>query len=129
VVANATGSQTVSTHEEHGPNAMRSAAWITVGVGGASLIGAAISLAIRQSALDDLQGACPSYATTTCTWSQGAQSAEDRGHLAATLFNVLGVVGLVGIATGVVLLSTNRGHSPHAALVVGPVGLSTFGTF
>ncbi len=132
MVANATnptGSPAVSVHEEHGANTMRSVAWVTVGVGGASLIGAAIALAIRQSALDELQGYCRSYATTKCAWSSGAQSAEDRGHLAATLFNVFGVVGLVGIAGGVVLLSTHRGRSQHAALVVAPVGLSAVGSF
>ncbi len=107
--------------------ATRTVGWVALGVGGASLIGAGVALLVRQVELVDL----PPCAATQCSPSQkgSIQPTEDRGHAAATLTNVLGVVGLAGVATGLVLLWVGRPHSTDAALLVSPTGLFATGRF
>jgi hypothetical protein len=93
--------------------------WVATGVGAASLIGAGISLAVREAALSDLNGKCqyhqgcdPSLAPTV-----------SRGQTASTLVSVLGILGGVGLAGGIVLLATSGGRpSATASLVVMPGG-------
>ncbi len=111
----------------HRTGAMRTVGWVALGVGGASLIGAGVALLVRQVELVEL----PSCAARQCAPSQmgSIQPIEDRGHAAATLTDVLGVVGLAGVATGLVLLWVGRPHSTDAALLVSPTGLSAAGRF
>jgi hypothetical protein len=111
--------------EDAGANARstrRLIGWVAIGAGGAALVGAGISLALRQSALSDLNGACGTGATLHCpTNRQDLQSTANSGSTATTLFDVLGAVGLVGVAGGIVLLTTARDPEPvHAGLVVTP---------
>lgn len=120
------------------------AMWTAFALGTASLIGAGIAEAERQSALDDrgnTLAAC-SASNATCT-QQNVQSINDRGNTAATWENVFFVAGGVGLTTGVVLLaighsgtSTPSGQSggrpapaQRAALVVSPSAVSITGGF
>jgi hypothetical protein len=90
--------------------------WIAIGAGGASLVGAGISLGVRQAALNDVNGTCHNGMCPN-----GWQSTVSRGDLAATLVNVLGAVGILGVAGGIVLLSTSADPATaHAGLVVTP---------
>lgn len=105
----------------------RTAGWIGVGVGAAALVGAGISVGVRQAALGDLQAACPSYATEACP--ARVQSTVSRGATASTLVNVLGVAGGVFVATGILLvvLSPSPTSSAHASNVPEiAVGLGAF---
>lgn len=94
----------------------RTIGWVTAGVGGALLVGAAASLVVRQNALSQVQGSCPGY--QNCPTSLG--SAESQGQTASVLFDVLGPVGLVAAGVGLTLIFTTRPASPSAGLVVTP---------
>jgi hypothetical protein len=111
---------------EHARATKRTLGWAAIGVGAAGIVGAAISLGIRQSALGSVQGACPSL--SGCDPS--LQSTANRGAAASTAFDVLGIVGLLGAGAGVVLLATS-GHPQQARLVVTPTlgGASAAWTF
>jgi hypothetical protein len=113
--------------EARHPEATRTVGWVALGVGGASLIGAGIALLVRQEALAEL----PLCASTQCPESarNTTQPIVDRGHAATTLADTLGTVGLVGVASGLVLLWVGRPHSTDAALVVSPTGLLAAGRF
>jgi hypothetical protein len=104
----------------------RTLGWAAIGVGAAGLLGAGISLGIRQSAYGTLQNKCPSHAG--CDTS--LQSTVNEGHAASTAFDVLGILGLVGAGTGITLLATS-GHAQQARLVVTPTlgGASAAWTF
>jgi hypothetical protein len=97
---------------------------ILVGVGAASLVGAGISLVIRQSAAGDLDDACPTH--VGC--SPSLQSTVDRGNTASVLFDVLGVAGVACVAGGVALVLTSR-HAAPAAVSLSPSGLAVSGRF
>jgi hypothetical protein len=100
------------------------AGWLLVGAGATSLVGAGISLAIRQYAMSDLDDACPSH--TGC--SPSLQSTVDRGHTAGVLFVVLGGAGVAGVAGGLALVLTSR-PSGSATLSVSPTGLAVSRAF
>lgn len=128
-----------------GPDA---AMWTAFALGTASLIGAGIAEAERQSALSDrgsTLAACPAssgMAGGACS-PQNVQSINDRGNAAATWENVFFIAGGVGLTTGVVLLAVGHAGSParsgpsgardpstrRAALVVSPAGVSLAGGF
>jgi hypothetical protein len=113
----------------------RTAGWIAIGVGGASLVAAGVSLVVRQAAFDTLSGQqcmqvqgseqCPPSTAST------VDPAASRGRTAATLINVLVPLGVVGVAGGVALLvMAGGGHgAPRAALVLSPMGASAVGRF
>jgi len=120
------------------------AMWTAFGLGAASLVGAGIAEAERQSALDDrgtTLAAC-SANSATCT-PQNLQSVNDRGNTAATWENVFFVAGGVGLTTGVVLLAighsgtsapsgqsgTRASPAQKTALVASPAGVSITGGF
>jgi hypothetical protein len=97
------------------PNAPRRlAGWISLGVGGAALVGATVALIVRQSASSDLDASCPSH--DHC--DPGLQSTVDRGKTGAVLTNVLGGVGLLAAGAGVVLILTSPPR--RGAVVVAP---------
>lgn len=110
--------------------ARRTAGWIGVGAGGVAWIGAAVALAVRQSASDDLAQECPAGRCAP-SHRDAVQAIEDRGHAASALASLLGVAGLVGAGGGIVLLLTSGRHSPAnaAALAVSPAGVSVAGRF
>jgi hypothetical protein len=95
---------------ERGRAMRRTLGWVAVGVGGASLVGAAIALAVRQSALADVNAQCPGYSGCPASL-QGDQS---KGQTAAVLFDVLGPLGLVATGAGVALVLTS-GEPPQRA--------------
>ena len=94
----------------------RTVAWIGIGVGAASLIGAGVSLAVRQSALDSLHGCYD----TQPGCDPLPKPTVSRGQTASTMVTVLGIVGVVGLTSGIVLLATSYGHTRQARLVVTP---------
>jgi hypothetical protein len=105
----------------------RTLAWIAVGTGAASLMGAAISLAVYASAQDDLNRGCPPP-HQNCPSS--VSPAVNQGQTAATLVNVFTTVGLAGLGGGIVLLVTSRGHdTPPAAVALSPTGVWAIGRF
>ena len=62
--------------------------------------------------------------------SARVQAIEDRGHAAATWVNVLAVVGVIGLSSGVVLYATwARSRPSQAGLLVSPAGLSVVGSY
>ncbi len=110
------------------------AAWIAMGVGAASLVGAGVAALKRQSALDDLNAECGS--TIACpraqndpTESSKVQGIESRGHAAATWVNVFAAVGIVGLSSGVVLYATARSRPSRTGLLIAPAGLSVVGSY
>jgi hypothetical protein len=113
--------------EARRPGATRTVGWVALAVGGTSLVGAGVALVFRQVALGDL----PDCAATQCPETERAptQRVVDRGHAAAAWTDALGVVGLVGVAGGLVLLWVGRPHSTDAALVASPSGLFAAGRF
>jgi hypothetical protein len=94
----------------------RTVSWIVIGVGAASLVGAGVSLAVRQSALSDVQHACPGY--SGCPSS--LQPTVSRGQTASTLVTALGVTGAVATTAGIVLLLTGPHGETKAQLTVTP---------
>jgi hypothetical protein len=111
---------------EHARATKRTIGWTAIGVGAAGLVGAGISLGIRQSALGSLNSACPSY--SGCDSS--VQPTVSRGSAASIAFDVLGILGIVGVGSGIALLATS-GHPAQARLVVTPTlgGASARWTF
>jgi len=108
--------------EENTGSARKTVAWIAIGVGAASLVGAGVSLGIRQSALSDAQSDCGNSNLSGCPSSKqdSIHSDVSRGQTASTLFTVLGIVGVVGLTTGIVLLATGHGHSQQSRLIITP---------
>lgn len=111
---------------EEGPRPLRVAGIATLTVGGLGLVGAAIALGVRRSALAAFDVCAPGY--------QGCPAALHdqlgKGRTASTLVNVFGVVALAGIAAGVPMVVIGSGTSttgepapPRAELGVAP----TFG--
>jgi hypothetical protein len=104
--------------------AKRTWAWIAIGVGGASLVGAGVSLGVRQSALDSLNRTCPTH--QGCP--QSVQSDASTGGTASTLVTVFGAIGIVGLVGGIVLLATSMGPPQQASsLVVAPAFAPGYG--
>jgi hypothetical protein len=97
------GGGTTSGPNEDGPSGLF--------VGGIAGMGAAIG--IRQSALSDLESACPSYETARCPRSvEGDVSTGDSASLAV---NILAAVGGAGVATGAILLIVDATSGPDPA--------------
>lgn len=113
--------------EETSGSSKRTAAWIAIGVGAASLVAMGVSLGVRQAALDDLDAACGSH--RNC--SPDLRSTVSRGQTASTLVTVFSVVGGVALTSGLVLLATSYGHGQQAALLLQPAmgGVSGRWTF
>ena len=114
--------------------ARRTTAWVALGVGAAGLVGAGISLLVRQLAIGSLhdQGCKDDEGGNLVCGrpSSSIDSTRSRGQAASTLFNVFGVVGAVGLAGGVVLLATTPSRSgATTALTVSPSGVSAIGRF
>jgi len=91
--------------------------WTLVGVGGAALVAASVSLVVRQDALGDLSRACPDYQTSPC--SPSVMPTVSRGRLASTLIDVFAIGGLASLGGGVALVlvsATERSTSIRAGL-------------
>ena len=105
-----------------GPNTTRTIGYVTLGIGGVALVGAGVSLILRQQALSDLSEACPKSFDEPCRTSSGsdARAAIDRGKTFSMLTNILAGVGVVAIGTGVVLVVTSGKNEPKTTLRVSP---------
>ncbi len=99
----------------------RTVGWVSVGVGGAALIGASVFLVMRSMALADLKDACgDNYKNGPC--GANARDPIDRGKSASMFFNIFGAVAVVGIGTGIALIwaAPAKHEPPRAALRVSP---------
>lgn len=110
--------------------ALSTSGWVLVGVGSASLVGAAVSLGVRAGALADLEAACPGYETSPCDAS--VQDAVDRGEASSLLVNVLGGVGLglVGVGASLLIVDATTGaETARLSPWIGPTGGGLRGRF
>lgn len=98
----------------------RTIGWVSVGVGGAALIGTGVFLVMRSTALADLKEVCENHESGPC--DSRARDPIDRGKTASMLVNVFGAVAAVGITTGIVLLWTSpaKHEPPKAAMRLAP---------
>lgn len=80
----------------------RTAGFVTLGVGVASLAIAGVALGLRQGALSDLEAQCPGYARGPCPTS--VAGIVDRGETMSTLTTVFGLAGGALAAAGLVLV-------------------------
>jgi hypothetical protein len=104
--------------------ALRIIGWSAIGVGAASLVGAAVAVGVRQSALDSVNASCPSYAHC----DPSLQATANRGAVAGTTATALGILSGVGLAGGVALLVFAPPRS-RLALTVGLGSASVGGGF
>jgi hypothetical protein len=81
--------------------------WISVGVGGAALVGATASLIVRQGAINDINASCPNH--RDCP--RQLESSQSTARTFGTVGNVLGIAGGAMAVTGVVLLLQPRGEA------------------
>jgi hypothetical protein len=91
-------------------------AWMALGTGGVALVGASISLLVRQGAVNDIDSACPSH--QGCPRS--LQSSQSKASTFGTLAVVLAAFGGVSGAVGIVLLAQPRSQPSSATVSVGP---------
>ncbi len=84
------------------PQTMKTVAWIGVGVGALALVGAGVSLGVRQAAMGTLVDQCPAYASGPCPVS--LEPTVSRGKLASALFTGLAIGGVAVLGAGVVLV-------------------------
>jgi hypothetical protein len=94
----------VSTENKSG---RRTLGWVLTGVGGAALVGGGVTLLMRQSAMSELDDACPSH--DNC--SESLRGTVDRGKLMSTLTTILLPVGVVGVGAGLALVFTSGSSS------------------
>jgi len=110
---------------------LRTGAWIALGVGVASLAGAAVSLVVRQTALGSLASSCSVYAAAPCPASSEGPVTSDvnRGRVASAAFSVLGVVGIASSVASITLFAISHSPSTSSALILTPTGVGAAGTF
>jgi hypothetical protein len=102
-------------------SAWRTIGWTAIGVGAASIVGAAVSFAVRQSALDDAQSKCGANFANCQTSDEGALDSDvSRGRTASTLVTVFSIVGAVGLTGGIVLLATSGGRTRQSSVIIVP---------
>ncbi len=94
----------------------RTIGWVAVGGGAALLVGAGVSLVVRQSALNTVQNQCP----TQKGCAPSLSSTQSQGQTASILFDVLGPLGVIAAGVGAVLVITSKPASPTAGLVITP---------
>jgi hypothetical protein len=97
--------------ERGSSDAMKIGGIVALGIGGAGLVGTGVAIAMRQSALSDLETDCPDYETQTCP----ARTADikDRGTTAALLTNIFAATAIVGAGVGVTLLVLAPSDDPE----------------
>jgi hypothetical protein len=101
--------------------------WVIGGVGAASLVASGVFFILRQSAISDLDSACPSR--TDCP--PELEDKANSGRMFSTLSVITLGVGVVGVGTGVTLLvmGNGKGKSPEAALTLGAPHAQAGATF
>jgi hypothetical protein len=119
----------INTDRDTSAATKRTAAWVSIGVGAAGVVGMGVSLLVYKLALDDVNQ-CPKIdGKPHCIDSPALRATADRGATASTLVNVFAVVGAVGLATGFVLLATSPSRPTRAAVLLSPGGVSAVGRF
>ncbi|WP_394833687.1 hypothetical protein LVJ94_44990 [Pendulispora rubella] len=81
----------------------RTAGWITAGAGAAFLVGAAVTLVMRQSDISSLEDACPDGRCPIARRSE-LESLHDGAQTKGTVAAVLAGVGVIGVGVGTYLL-------------------------
>jgi hypothetical protein len=126
--------------KDTGRPALRTAGFISLGIGGLGVIAAGVALGVRASALSSIEGGCPTYESTPCP--AGLKGDYDTGTTASTLVNVFGGVAIAGLGAGAVLLvmssgaggpsgasapaKTSRSSGPSIAVGVAPLAGGAF---
>jgi hypothetical protein len=90
-----------------GSSGLRTGGFVALGVGGAALVGMGVSIALRSSALSDIEAGCPGYESSSCPAS--LQGSYDAGVRASLLANIFGGIGIAGVGAGATLLILSRG--------------------
>jgi hypothetical protein len=98
--------------KDTGRPALRTAGFISLGVGGLGLIATGVALGVRASALSSIESGCPSYETSPCP--AGLKGDYDTGATASLLVNVFGGVAIAGLGAGAALLVLSGGSSSPA---------------
>jgi hypothetical protein len=93
-----------------GSPALRTAGFVTAGVGVASLIGSGIFFYLRGQAIDDLDAVCGADGESC---PESSRDTFDRGRTYNTLANVTLAVGAVGIAAGIPMILLGSSGSPE----------------
>jgi hypothetical protein len=110
-------------------NVTRPLAWTAMGLGTASLIGAAVAWSVRQSSLDSIKNECgPSFPTCDASQQANLESIADRGRTASTLADVFAIIGAASIAAGVVLFAVSPSQG-HVTVTGSPGRLTVAGWF
>lgn len=73
-------------------------------LGLAGLVGAGVSIGLRQSALGAIEQACPGYQDKNVICPGSLRAEKDTGVTASALVNVFAIAGVVGVGAGVTLL-------------------------
>jgi hypothetical protein len=117
---------TASVSEDPGAGGLRTAAWISAGVGVVGVAGFAIFGSMANSNYEALEEACPSG---QC--APDRQDEIDTGERNQLFANVGLVVGAVGIGAGVTLfvLSSGSDEPAHGRVTLSPGGVSYRGSF
>lgn len=92
----------------------RTAGFVTLGVGVASLAIAGVSLGLRQGALSDLEDQCPGYVRGPCPTS--VAGIVSRGETMSTLTTVFGLAGGALTAAGLVLVLASPDENVRASV-------------
>jgi hypothetical protein len=90
--------------------------WVAVGVGGAALVGASVSVLVRQGAINDIDQACPTHENCPRSLESSQSTARTFGALGA----VLAVFGGASVVTGVVLLLQPHSEPASTKVAVAP---------
>jgi hypothetical protein len=91
------------------------AGWATVGVGGALLVGASVSILVRQGALNDIDTECPTHQDCPRTLESSQSTARTFGALGVAF----GILGGASVVTGVIILAQPH-HEAAASIGVAP---------
>jgi hypothetical protein len=110
-----------SGSRSHDDSPAHTAGWVAIGIGGAAAVALAVSFAVRQSALSEIDSQCPNHAK--CDLS--LEATADRGRTASVLVDVFAGIAAAGVATGVVLLTV---VGPHASAALGVLPRGGFAT-
>lgn len=94
---------------ETGSSGLRIGGFVALGVGAAGLGAMVASIAIRSSALSDIEAGCPGYESASCP--AALRGRYDTGVTASTLANVFGGLAIAGAGAGATLLVLSRGSA------------------
>jgi hypothetical protein len=116
-----------------GGSGLRTAGFVTLGVGGAALLVAGITGGVVLGRRSDAIDKCGEIGgVPTCPASYGDQLSKDKALVVGN--TVAWSIGIAGVATGaVLLLLSTRGSAKHSALMPAPLvvpggaGLSLIG--